>query len=86
MLLVEGEEGRDSRSTKPRVNPAPTWRVTEMILPVKRRMPFWEARRSRMGSSFWERERAIERPIVHAFHTGVSQVLLGEKEAGVFTP
>lgn len=48
------------------MNPEPTCRETEMILPVKRRVPFWVARRSRIGSSFRERERAIERPIVHA--------------------
>jgi hypothetical protein len=54
------------RRTLPRVKPEPTFRVTAIILPVKRRTPRSDVRRAGMGSIFWERERAMERPIVHA--------------------
>lgn len=67
--VLEGEEEvsvREERSTLPRVKPEPMFRVTEIILPVKRRMPRSDFRRAEMGSSFWERERAMERPIDHA--------------------
>lgn len=60
------EEGREESSALPRVKPEPTCRVTEIILPVKRRVPCSDSRRGGMGSVFVERERAIERPIVHA--------------------
>jgi hypothetical protein len=60
----ESEEG--SRRTDPRVKPDVTVRVTEIILPVKRRIPSSEERRVVRGSCFRERERAIERPICQA--------------------
>lgn len=55
-----------SRSTEPRVKPSVTVRVTEIILPVKRRIPSSEARRVVRGSCFRERERAMERPMDQA--------------------
>jgi hypothetical protein len=57
---------KGSRRTEPRVKPSVTVRVTEMIFPVKRRMPSSEARREVRGSCFRERERAMERPISQA--------------------
>lgn len=58
--------GNASSSTQPRVNPSPTRRVTEVILPVKSRTPCSEARREVTGSCLRERERAMERPIFQA--------------------
>jgi len=66
LLGVEGESENGSRRTEPRVKPEVTARVTEIILPVKRRMPSSFARREVRGSCFRERERAIERPICQA--------------------
>jgi hypothetical protein len=40
--------------------------VTDIIFPVKRRVPCWEERSVEIGSSLRERERAMERPMVHA--------------------
>jgi hypothetical protein len=53
-VLEGGEEVsvRGERSTLPRVKPEPMFRVTEIILPVKRRMPRSDFRRAEMGSSF----------------------------------
>ena len=58
--------GMEERMTSPRVKPFETWRVTEMILPVKSSVPFSDLISAVIGSSFKERARAIERPIVHA--------------------
>jgi hypothetical protein len=67
---VEVEGGavsvRGERTTLPRVKPEPTWCVTEIILPVKRRMPCSDSRSGGIGSTFRAREMAIERPIFHA--------------------
>jgi hypothetical protein len=79
--VLEGEEEvsvREERSTLPRVKPEPMFRVTEIILPVKRRMPRSDFRRAEMGSSFWERERAMERPIDHAGRLLVFRLEKGE--------
>ena len=50
----------------PRVKPLETFRVTETIFPVKRRMPFCSFKRSVIGSCLREREIAMLRPIDHA--------------------
>ena len=63
-VAVSGE--KDSRRALPRVNPSPTWRVTEMILPVKRRMPFSVSMRDVTGSTLRERASEIVRPIDQA--------------------
>jgi hypothetical protein len=67
-VLFGGERVSEdgSRRTEPRVKPEVTVRVTDIILPVKRRMPSSEERRVVRGSCFRERERAIERPICQA--------------------
>lgn len=67
---LDGFDGDESVSgesnTLPRVKPEPTFRVMEIIFPVKRRMPRSDLRRGGSGSSFRERKMAIERPIDHA--------------------
>lgn len=67
---MDGVEGlvseKEERSTEPRVKPSATWRVTEIILPVKRRMPFSDLRIEVTGLIFRERDRAMERPIIQA--------------------
>ena len=65
-MTGEEESVKDERMTLPRVKPEPTLRVTDMIFPVKRRVPFSDLRRGGIGSVFWARERAMERPIDHA--------------------
>jgi hypothetical protein len=61
-----GVSVRGERTTLPRVKPEPTFRVTEVILPVKRRTPCSDLSRGGIGSTFREREMAMERPIAHA--------------------
>lgn len=73
MVGDERESEKGSRRTEPRVKPSETVRVTEIILPLKRRIPSSEARRLVRGSCLRERDRAIERPICHAL--GVSLAL-----------
>jgi hypothetical protein len=64
---LDGDESVSGESkTLPRVKPEPTFLVTEIIFPVKRRMPRSDLRRAVIGSSFRERKIAIERPIDHA--------------------
>lgn len=65
--LEDGElSEKGSRITEPRVKPRATLRVTEIILPVKRRTPCSDLRRDVMGLILLERSIAIARPIDHA--------------------